>query len=196
MIKLKAWRFDRRTGTPVLYDREIDEFAQAVLADYRPELLRKPGKISFEHFLESYLGVTVLYEDIYNDDPDKPIFGATAFRDGALKVFDRENACVSKMPVLKNTVILDNFVMQADKEGLALFTGLHEGGHILIHGSVYDALYDGQLELPDADLPAVVCCRRSNVDSVMPIAREQWQKRCRHHRYSDRIGEVVCIAAQ
>ena len=134
MITLKVRRVDHKNNnTPILFDREIDDFAHEVLADYKPGLLRKPSAIRFEHFLESYLGATLLYEDIYHDDPERPIFGATAFRDSTLKVFDRENKCVKKIGVSANTVIIDNFVMQRGKEGLATFTGLHEGGHILIH---------------------------------------------------------------
>jgi len=62
MIELSIRRVDRyNNNTPILSDREIDEFAHAVLMDYKPELLRKPGAVRFEHFLESYLGATILY---------------------------------------------------------------------------------------------------------------------------------------
>ena len=44
MITLKPNRVDYRNhNTPILYDREIDEFAHAVLEDYKPQLLREPG---------------------------------------------------------------------------------------------------------------------------------------------------------
>jgi len=58
MITLKVRRVDHKNNnTPILYDREIDDFAHEVLADYKPGLLREPSAIRFEHFLESYLGV-------------------------------------------------------------------------------------------------------------------------------------------
>jgi len=149
-------------NTPILYDREIDEFARDVLADYKPNLLREPGAIRFEHFLESYLGVTIMCKDIYNEDPERPIFGMTVFRNGTVKVFDRENNRVRNIIVRANTVILDNFVMEPGREGLALFTGLHEGGHILIHSGVYDTFRVGQ-----------ICCRRENVENN----GGKWQQR-------------------
>ena len=56
MVKLNPRRVDRRNhNTPILFDREIDDYAQAILADYKPELLCEPGAIDFQHFLESYL---------------------------------------------------------------------------------------------------------------------------------------------
>ena len=150
-------------NTPVLYDREIDEFAHNVLEDYKPNLLREPGKIRFEHFLESYLGVTLMYKDIYNDDPNRPIFGAVAFRGGTLKVFDRENLRVSNTIIHANTVVIDNFVMEPGREGLAMFTGLHEGGHLMIHPQVYvdenSRNKDGKRLLP------IVYCRRDTVEN-------------------------------
>ena len=81
MIRFKPSNVDYRNhNTPVVYDREIDEYAHAVLEDYKPNLLREPGKINFEHFLQSYLGASVHYHDIYSDDPKRPILAMTTFR--------------------------------------------------------------------------------------------------------------------
>ena len=42
LIKLR--RVDRaNNNTPILSNREIDEYAHAVLARYKPSLLKKPG---------------------------------------------------------------------------------------------------------------------------------------------------------
>ena len=162
MIAMKINRVDyNNNNTPVLYDREIDEFAYDVLEDYKPNLLKEPGAVRFEHFLESYLGVNLMYKDIYNPDPDTRILGAVAFRGGTLKVFDRENMRVANILVRANTVVIDNFVMESGREGLAMFTGLHEGGHIMIHPKVYDreSNEDGRKLLP------VVYCKRDTVES-------------------------------
>lgn len=161
-MKMEINRVDYNNGnTPILYDREIDDFARDVLEDYKPNLLREPGAVRFEHFLESYLGVTLMFKDIYNPDPDKRILGAVAFRRGMLKVFDRENMRVSNSLVDANTVIIDNYVMESGREGLAMFTGLHESGHLLIHSQVYgeENSENGKKILP------VVYCRRDTVES-------------------------------
>jgi len=157
-------RFDRN-GTPIISDKQIDEFAHEVLADYKSGLLKEPTAIRFEHFLESYLGFTLDFKDIFNEDPARPIFAATAFNDGVLKIFDRENTCVRQINVLAKTVVIDNYVMQSGKEGLALFTGMHEGGHILIHPRVYNPECEGQTSLFPSEILAVICYRSENIEN-------------------------------
>ena len=141
-----------------------------MLKDYKPNLLRKPGAIDFEHFLEKYLGVELLFKDIYHKDPEKQILATTVFRDGVVKVFDREKERIANIIVRANTVIIDNLVMERGKEGFARFTGMHEGGHILMHYGVYSVFRSGQ-----------TCCRRDGVEkfgngSNSQRTAEQWRE--------------------
>jgi len=188
MVQLKANRFDRNNNyQPILSNREIDEYAHAILKDYKPELLQEPGIINYQHFLESYLGMQILFHDIYNADSDKPILALTAFRDGMIKVFDRESESIKKVIVPARSVVMDNSIMGDDKEHLALFTGMHEGGHITMQWHVYTGeTFDGELFDPDfewnSDIEPIVYCRRSNIESKLskkdnPTA-EQWRE---HH---------------
>jgi len=58
--------------------------------------------------------------------------------------FDRENGCIKHIFVPKRAVIIDNSVMEHGREGLALFSGSHEAGHITMHWGVYtDMIMDG-----------------------------------------------------
>lgn len=168
MIKMKIARVDRNNdNTPILSNKEIDDFAHAVLGDYKPDLLREPGAVDYEHFIESYIGMEIIYKDIYYTENTPPIYGMTVFRDGTVKVFDRENIRIAHHIMRANTVILDNYV--ADKEGMAMFTGLHESGHIFLHKEVYSISRGGQ-----------VCCRRGNVgnteNSQSTRTAEQWRE--------------------
>jgi Zn-dependent peptidase ImmA (M78 family) len=180
MIEIKITRVDyRNNNTPILYDREIDEYAHAVLEDYRPELLREPGKISFEHFLEYYLHVTLLFKDIYSEDENKRIFGAVVFHGGILKVRDSENDSISNKVVRANTIVIDNYVMEPGRNGLALFTGLHESGHFLIHQGVYAVENKNR----ENKIPSVVYCRRETIEnfgakSTAERTAKQWRE---HH---------------
>ena len=142
------------TNVPILYNHEIDEYAHAVLGDYKPKLLREPGIINFEYFLESYLGVTLEFRDLYYEKDEGQIYARTIFRKGAVKIFDRENERVAYPLFSANTIIIDNYVMQSGREGMAMFTGLHEGGHFLLHSKVYETFRSGQ-----------VCCRRKSIEN-------------------------------
>jgi len=181
MIEFKARRVDK-SGTPILSDVEIDAFAHAVLEDYRPELLEEPGAIRFDHFLESYLEVSLAFYDIYNEDPDRPVLAATAFQDERLRVFDRERMCVVTVPVDAWTVVIDNSVMQPGKEGLALFTGLHEGGHIMLHSRVYVNGCADQLSFFEDAPPPLVSCHRDSIENFgTSMTRRRSPREWREH---------------
>lgn len=162
--------------TPIVSDLEIQEYAEAVLEDYKPKLLKEPGKINAVHFLESYLGATVDYQVIYYEENASPIAGATVFNDDKVLVFDRENMCVRPIEVSAGTILIDNDTMKDGKEGFAQFTHLHEGGHFLIHPAVYRKM-DNQITLFDLGMldktgSHVVSCKRSAIAG-------QGEKKCR-----------------
>lgn len=79
MIKFRWSKVDKKDNTPILKDTEIDDLAEMLLEDYKPQLLKEPTPINYLHFLESYLGATIEFMDIYYDK--KPIWGATSFND-------------------------------------------------------------------------------------------------------------------
>ena len=166
MLKFKPRRVNFEDGrTPVMSNQEIDEFAEAVLADYKPELLKKPEQINMEDFVEYYLKTDVIYKDIYYEDPDKPIRALTILNDGKIKVFDRDNDCVSYADVPARGVVIDNEVTEKGKEGIELFSGLHEAGHILLHWDVFVDKYGNPYEKND-ECASVICCQRNYIENT------------------------------
>jgi len=168
MIRIKITKVDKTNdNTPILSNRQIDEYAHAVMKDYKPNLLHEPGTFSFEHFIESYLGLKLLFKDIYTDDTENPIMGRTVFHDSIVQIFDRETMNIVDEKVRANTVIIDNAVMNDDFKGRAKFTGIHEGAHYLLHHGVYSVKRTGQ-----------ICCRRENVENFrgLPQNAEQWRE--------------------
>lgn len=197
MVNLNPRRIDRdNNNTPVLYDREIDEYAHAVLADYKPELLRKPGAIDYQHFLESYLDTRIDFQDIYSDDPDRPILAMTVFRPGKVKVFDRESECVRKIPMSAKTVIFNNLIGEPGMESLALFSGLHEAGHITMHWPVYTGeTLDGSEYDPDFNsksIEAFVCCHRGDIQSRNSPKKIRTAEEWREHQ-ADYFAAAVAM---
>jgi len=180
MITYKPQRLNREDNrTPVMYDREIDELAHAMLSDYMPELLREPGTLDAELFLEQYLEANIEFHDIFNKDPERPILAMTAFTKGAIKVFNREKERVTKKIVPARTVIIDNSVMEPGKEGLALFSALHEGGHLALHWNVF--ANDDDYE-ENRSLDAIICCRRDTIESYGKSNKERTAEDWREHQ--------------
>jgi len=169
MIRFKPLRVDRyHHNTPILSDREIDEFAHAVLKDYRPELLLKPGKIDYLHFLENYLGMRIECLDIYNENPKRPVLAMTSFNEDMFYVFDKENNTIKPVTVPANTVVLDNILFKPGKEKIALFTGMHEGGHKIFHWHIFKHLHEFEESGYESDeeiTSSLVCCRREYIEN-------------------------------
>lgn len=166
MIEFKWDKIDKKSNNPIIKDAEIDELAEMLLQDYKPQLIKEPGQINYLHFLESYLGATVEFRDIYYDEGDKPIWGVTAFNDDdILKTFDRDNMCTENIKLTSRTIVIDNSVMEKGKEGLALFTCLHEGGHLWMHPGVFIKCRE-QISLFDInEEKQVICCRRESIEN-------------------------------
>lgn len=170
--------------TPIVKDKEIQEYAETLLMDYKPKLLKEPGKVNPIHFVESYLGAVVDYQDIYYPENTPAIAGATVFNDDHILVFDREKNRIKPIEVSANTVLIDNSTMEDGKEGFAAFTVLHEGGHLCIHPAVYRRM-GGQLSMFDnrKDGDSVVCCRRASLENgCTRRARMTTQEEFREHQ--------------
>lgn len=163
MIEFTWDRVDNE-NTPILTKVDIDGLTEQLLQDYNPKLLKEPGPINYARFLEYYLGATVEYMDIFYEEIS--IWGATCFNEGEIiKVFDRENNCTENRRLKARTIVLDNYIMEEGREGLALFTALHEGGHLWLHPKVYTRT-SGQLPLFENSRKkdkGIVCCRESSI---------------------------------
>jgi len=182
MIQMKITRVDRENdNTPILSNREIDEFAYAVLEDYDPDLLSEPGTIDYEHFIESYLGMEIIYKDIYYKENTPPIYGVTVFRDSTVKVFDRENGGVAHPIIRANTIIMDNVVIK--NGGMAIFTGFHECGHYFLHQGVYSIFRAGQ-----------VCCRKKSTEkSPNSFSQSGWTAEEWREHQANRFAEAIIM---
>ena len=198
MVLLKPHRVDRDNhNTPVLFNHEIDKYAHAVLDDYKPELLHEAGRVNYLHFLESYLGMRIDFQDLYSDDPERPIVAMTAFERCKIEVFDKDNECIKNITVPARTVIFDKSLMESGRESLALFSGLHEGGHITMQWHVFTGkTLDGYVYDPDyectEELFPYVCCRRENIESGVSRNKVRTPEEWREH-HADYFAAAIAM---
>ena len=128
----------RKDGTPVVTDEAVQSYAEAVLGDYRPDLLEEPGKIDAFHFIENYLGLDLDFTDISYEEGESPIAGMMVFNDEEIRIFDRERLCIRNLPVRGDTILIDNMLNEIGRDSYRYFTMLHECGHSLLHRTVFD----------------------------------------------------------
>lgn len=182
MIEFRCRARDRHKN-PVVSNVEIQEYAEALVGDYKPSLLNEPSAINPLHFVESYLGATVDYQDIFYKEGEPPIAGATVFNDDVVPVFDREHMCVRNIPVSANTILIDNAILEKGKEGFCNFTVLHEGGHFTMHPEVFRR-DDSQISL----LPEMfsshprIACRKTSIGASVHYGQFWTPEQRREHQ--------------
>lgn len=119
---------------PYTTNDALDDFAEKVVADFAPALLKNPGVLDVDEFLEYYLGLTVDFRRI---SYDKKILGITAFNDGTVDVIN-DDGQPDQLAVTKGTVIIDTSLATQKSEPRLRFTMMHEGGgHWLLHRKAF-----------------------------------------------------------
>jgi hypothetical protein len=134
--------------------------------------------------------------DIYSDDPDRPILAITAFNRIRIKVFDKDSLSIKKVTIPACSVVFNNSIMTPDMNCLALFSGMHEAGHITMQWHVFTGeTLDGCEYDPDYewdDIEPYVCCRRENIENNMNVKKiltaEDWRE---HH--ADYFGGAITM---
>ncbi|MDR1663824.1 MAG: ImmA/IrrE family metallo-endopeptidase [Clostridiales bacterium] len=173
-------------------DREIDEFAYAVLKDYKPDLLKRPGEIDYENFLEQYLKAWVEFHDIYSNDPDFPILALTTFTDGEVNIFDSENECVSSIFMPARTIVLDNSIADSAIAGMIRFSALHEAGHLMLHWRVFVDEYGEPYTRTNDTASVIAACRRDNIENSIRGKKQRTAADWREHQ-ADYFAAAVAM---
>ncbi len=156
-------------GTPVVCDLEVMAYAEAQVGDYKPDLLKTPGKINALHFVESYLNAAVDVQGIYNIIPGMGINGITVFKDAMIPVREDGKSVSKLFPA--GAIIIDSDVMDRE-DGFAQFTIAHEGGHFAMH---YPA-FCGQDILAARNTMDKIMCRSNMLETDRPENRK-WTDR-------------------
>jgi len=117
----------------ISYDA-LESYAEKIVGDFAPELLRNPGIMDVEGFLEYYLKLNVDFKRICLNNK---VLGITAFNDGMVDVIDEVTGKPGEIPVKMGTVIIDTSLTSKKNEPRLRFTGMHEGVHWLIHRKAF-----------------------------------------------------------
>ena len=163
MLKFQWDRF-ASDGTPVVRDEVIAAYAERLISDYNPEYLERPWELDPLRFTEHYLKANLQFVDLYYEDNEEKIAGATVFKEEKIRIFDRENLCTRMETFEGGTILIDNETMEEGHEAFARFTILHEGGHFCLHPSVFQNRNRGMNHI-ECGIPfSAICCRKSGIE--------------------------------
>ncbi len=178
MIPFDYSRFHRtKMGGIYLSYQQIEELTEMLLQDYNPKLLTDPMAIEYDDFLEGYLGVDLDYQHIYTSGNEGDILGCALFSGQRLAIFDKENMRKSYREYGPNTVVLDLSLIEGDRAIQENITGLHEGGHVWIHGPILQA-DQHQMTLSGVEFGKTCCSRRGIERFEKPYSslEESWRE--------------------
>jgi hypothetical protein len=119
----------------ITYDA-LEEYAERIVFDFVPGLLRNPGMLCMDEFIEYYLGLRLDFRRLCLN---RKVLGITAFNDGLVEIIDEETGLPDEIEVTTGTVILDISLTTKRSEPRLRFSGFHEGSHWLIHRKAFDS---------------------------------------------------------
>jgi hypothetical protein len=92
MLELKTcYTFSQ---VPYLTYDVLEEYAEAIIADFAPERLHNPGQLDVDRFIEFYLGLSVEFHRICYD---RKVLGMTSFNDGKIDVANETTGMPEKL---------------------------------------------------------------------------------------------------
>lgn len=146
----------KSNGLPILSKTEIDDYAELLVNDFKPALLKQPGPMPIDEFIELYLNLNIDYKNL---SADGNTLGMIAFNDGYVEVYDEWNN-KEMLEVEAGTIFIDNALLDGDNQnGRCRFTFAHEPGHWLFHRHMYTVNID-QLSLFDLDQDKQKVCHK------------------------------------
>lgn len=129
-------------NVPRMSDAEIECHAMLLIQDYNTNLLKTPQPLDVEDFAEDYLGLSFHYTNLSHTGF---IWGRMVFNNTMIIVYDPEKNIAEDEPIRANTIVLDNSLLEEDREANFRSTVMHECGHSVYHPEYYCIDYS---ELP------------------------------------------------
>ena len=170
-----------RTGVPILSKKEINDAAEAFVADFQPSALRQPEPLDIEAFMEFYLGMTPDFQYLSHNGI---YLGMTVFNDtDRVPVYDPRTNRAEYIHADANTVIIDRRLIEDERqEHRCRFTQGHECGHGIWH-TQYFYRDPNQLSFLEPSTAPVIQCRtdmgktqtRTNPKYWSDKERMEWQ---------------------
>ncbi len=151
-----------RNGVPILSKKQIEEFAEAILTDYNPQLLNRATSIDIEHFAEYYLGLEMDYATL---SKNCSILGMIVFNECSIKVYETEKYHETILHVKEGTILIDASLCEQNQLQRGRFTVGHESSHWILHRYIYQK-YKNQISIDFDDKKCIIRCFRRDIENA------------------------------
>ena len=125
----------KKNGVPVVSKKELDNIGERFVRDYQPDVLKTPGPVDIDGFVEHYLGMTPDYQYLSHNGI---YLGMTVFNDtNKVPVYDPVAKRAEYISARARTVIIDNRLLEENQQHRYRFTLGHEGSHDILHSGYF-----------------------------------------------------------
>jgi len=131
----------------------LEQFADEMIGDFRPELLKSPQPTDIEQFVECYLRANLEVRPI---TVTHSILGVAVFNEGLVPVYDRMKGSLVALDVPEHTILIEEGIYNRREPGRFNFTLAHEASHLVCHDGV--SVGNG-VQCRQMDTGAVIMCR-------------------------------------
>ncbi|MDD4291030.1 MAG: ImmA/IrrE family metallo-endopeptidase [Clostridia bacterium] len=143
------------TNIPIVSKDELDVFGERFVMDFQPEAITHPQPINIEEFVEYYLKMTMDYQYLSHNGI---YLGMTVFNDtNKVAVYSPETKRAEYISAKARTVIIDNSLLEENKEHRYRFTLGHEGSHEILHSVVFGYNPDQVSFFTEQPYPMIQC---------------------------------------
>jgi len=143
----------RNNGVPIIKDTEIEMHAIDLLKDYNLSLLKEPQQLDVDDFAESYMQLNLDYQNLSHNGF---IWGRMVYDNRQIPVLNEKLLRAEFYPVKANTILIDNSLLENNKENAYRSTVVHECAH-----SLYHPIY---FEMNGYESQGTTACRESDIN--------------------------------
>ena len=179
-----------KNRVPILRKSEIDDWGEAFVRDYCPAALQEPTPIDVDRFACSYLGLIQDFAWLSNDGR---YLGMTVFNDtGRVIIYDPESNAADYMRAKAGTVIIDNGLLDGNKEHRYRFTMGHECAHAIFHKEHFAYDPDQTSFLYEAPEP-MIQCREDSTKNLSKKSFALWTPTERMEWQANRLASAILM---
>ncbi|WKY49093.1 ImmA/IrrE family metallo-endopeptidase [Eubacteriaceae bacterium ES3] len=141
-------------NVPVVNKDQLDSFGEQFVADFCSEAMRVPSEIDIDRFFVRYLGME---QDFQHLSHCGCYLGMTVFNDtDEVPIYNPDMNRAEFISAKAGTLIIDNHLLEPNKEHRYRFTVGHEGSHHILH-TAYFGYEPDQLSFFNSRAPMVQC---------------------------------------
>lgn len=106
---------------------ELEQVGEGLIRKYIGRRRPPPRCVDIEGFISDYLRLPIVYASIAEEDRDK--IGFTSDGRYPLKIYEKGSVAERVYP--KGTIVVDRYLLYADRSGQRRFTLAHEAAHVI-----------------------------------------------------------------